>query len=101
VLFLDADTEVIRSRIQQRGIPAEQVIPAAYLDELRTRYYALWETYDQAPVYVLRTDTVDYVSDPMARFLVLGMIRGWLEGTPVPTAPLAYRDSRQPSLFGA
>ncbi|MFZ5481815.1 MAG: deoxynucleoside kinase [Myxococcota bacterium] len=100
VLFLDADTEVIRSRIQRRGISAEQVIPAAYLDDLRRRYYALWETYEEAPVYVLRTDAVDYVSNQMDRYLVLGMIHGWLEGRPLPTAPLPWRDARQPPLFG-
>lgn len=99
VLFLDADTEIIRSRIGRRGIAAEQVIPAAYLDELRERYLELWERYTEAPVYVLRTDHIDYVSDADARAHVLAMVQGWLDGRPIPGAPRALRDT-QPSLFG-
>lgn len=100
VLFLDADTEVIRSRIAKRGIPAEQIIPAAYLNELRSRYLALWERYTAAPVYVLRTDSIDYVNDPSHRAAVLGMVRGWLDGRPTPGAPPRYGQAQTP-LFGA
>ena len=100
VVFLDADTEIIRSRIGKRGIAAEQVIPAAYLDELRSRYYRLWETYTDAPVYVVRTDTVDYVSDPAQRSRMLQMIQGWLDGRPVPGAPPRYGAAAAPTLFG-
>ena len=63
VVFLDAPTEVIRSRIAKRGIEAEQVIRASYLDSLRSRYYALWDRYTDAPVYVLDTSQMDY-ADP-------------------------------------
>lgn len=100
VVFLDADTEVIRSRIARRGIPAEQIIPARYLDDLRQRYYQLWDSYDEAPVYVIRTDAIDYVSDPDARERVLHMIWGWLVGRPVLGAPARYRGVTQPTLFG-
>lgn len=100
VVFLDSETEVIRSRIARRGIPAEQVIPAAYLDDLRARYYRLWERWDLSPVYVIRTDTVDYVQDADARASVLEMIAGWLEGKPTPGAPSPYRTDAQTALFG-
>ncbi len=99
VVFLDADTEVIRSRIARRGIPAEQVIPAAYLDDLRQRYYALWDTWTSSPVYVVRTDLIDYVDDPDARARVLAMVAGWLEGRPTPGAPEAYNAPAQVGLF--
>lgn len=99
VVFLDADTEVIRSRIGRRGIPAEQVIPAKYLDDLRARYYELWDTYTEAPVYVVRTDDVDYVSDPAQRDRMLKMIWGWLAGQPVTGSPARY-GAESPSLFG-
>jgi deoxyguanosine kinase len=100
VVFLDADTDIIRSRIARRGIPAEQIIPAMYLDDLRSRYYRLWDEYDAAPVYVLRTDKVDYVGDLDARERVLQMIWGWLAGQPVDGAPSRYRTSAQQPLFG-
>ncbi len=99
VLFLDADTEVIRSRIARRGIAAEQVIPASYLDDLRARYYQLWDRYTAAPVHVLRTDNVDYVGDMGARAAVIGMIEGWLGGNPAPGSPPPY-GATTPALFG-
>jgi deoxyadenosine/deoxycytidine kinase len=90
VLFLDATTPTIRARIGRRGIPAEQVIAPDYLDDLRRRYYRLWDRYTDAPVHVLRTDAVDYVNDRGARAAVVGMLEGWLGGRPAPGAPPVY-----------
>jgi deoxyadenosine/deoxycytidine kinase len=104
VVFLDADTDVIRNRIARRGIPAEQIIPARYLDDLRDRYYRLWDSYGDAPIHVLRTDEIDYVSNPEDRARVLRMVWGWLVGQPEPCAPERYvprnPEGAQPSLFG-
>lgn len=100
VVFLDADTDIIRERILRRGIPAEKVIPARYLDDLRERYYRLWDTYDSAPIYVLRTDRINYVEDGRERDGVLAMIQGWLDGRPVGGAPPCYRNAGQTTLFG-
>jgi deoxyadenosine/deoxycytidine kinase len=90
VVFLDAPTEVIRSRITRRGIAAEQVITADYLDSLRDRYYALWSRFDAAPVYVVDTTHLDYVSDMADRAFMLSLIQGWLEGRAHPRAPRPY-----------
>jgi deoxyadenosine/deoxycytidine kinase len=100
VVFLDAETDVILRRIARRNISAEQVIPASYLDDLRSRYYSLWARYTGAPVYVLRTDTVDYVGDPAAKAHILAMLRGWMDGTPVAGAPEAYKPVGPGTLFG-
>lgn len=91
VLFLDASTESVLSRIQRRAIDSEQVIEGSYLESLRERYYALWERYTAAPVYVLNTEGLNYVDDEKAQFEVLLMIQGWLDGTPVAGAPEPYR----------
>lgn len=102
ILFLDAPTEVVTQRISRRAIAAEQVIDPDYLDTLRERYHALWEDYDAAPVYVLDTQSIDYVDDPAGRQLMLDMIRGWLNGKPIDAAPPAYgTDSSQLDLFNA
>lgn len=101
VVFLDSQTEVIRSRIAKRGISAEQIIPAAYLDDLRARYYQLWERWDLCPVHVVHTDELDYVNDPGARSHLLQMVGGWLDGKPVPGSPPAYATTRQRPLFGS
>lgn len=95
VLFLDAPTDVILERIQRRAISAEQVIPASYLDSLRTRYYNFWDGYDAAPVYVLPTGELNYVNDDAHAEFMLQLIDGWLAGQPHPDAPGRYRDSEQ------
>lgn len=90
VVFLDAPTDVVLRRINRRAIDAEQVIPASYLDDLRARYYRLWEHYHHAPVYVVRTEEIDYVGNPAHRAHMLSLIRGWMNGTPHPDSPPAW-----------
>ena len=101
VLFLDAGTSRILERIQKRSIPSEQVIHPSYLESLRDRYYALWDSYTAAPVFVLDTTRVDYVDNPRDRDRVLELIRGWLDGKPAPGAPRPYagRKPQQLPLF--
>ncbi len=98
VLFLNAPTEVIRSRIAKRARDGEQVIGAGYLDSLRERYFRLWDRYTDAPVYVLDTTTIDYVDDPADQARILAMLEGWLDGAPVAGAPPPYRRSEGPQL---
>ena len=102
VLFMDAPTDVVRARIQRRAISAEQVIAHTYLDSLRQRYLELWARYDEAPVYVVDTTRINYVDDLEDRARMLSMIRGWLDGKPVPGSPAPYRQraTGQISLFG-
>lgn len=101
VLFLDAPTRVIQSRITRRAIASEQGIPADYLDALRARYYALWDRYDRAPVYVLNTSAINYIGDDNDRAYMLDLIGGWLDGAPLVGAPEPYRSrsKAQISLF--
>ena len=102
VLFLDAPTDVILSRIQCRGISAEAVIQPQYLDDLRDRYFRLWKDYDEAPVHYMETTDLDYVNDPDARAAVLGMIQDWLAGKGAPGVPAStlFERETQPNLFG-
>jgi len=101
ILFLDAPTDMILKRIQKRGISAEQIIEAAYLDDLRLRYYNLWREYSLAPVYVLDTTLINYVGNENDRKFVLSMIDGWLSGNPIAGSPSAYsgEQSTQVPLF--
>ena len=98
VIFLDAPTEVVASRIQRRAIDAEQVIEPDYLDSLRDRYYRLWDSYDDAPIYVVDTSEIHYVDNEDHLQYMLDMIQGWMDGRPVPGAPLPYRSSETPQL---
>ena len=98
VLFLDAPTEVIQSRISNRAIEAEQQIRDSYLDELRSRYYKLWRSYNKAPVYVLDTTMIDYINNPKHTQYVLDMIDGWLEGKPIPGSPEPYQGQTETQM---
>ena len=103
VVFLDAPTEVVMKRISRRGIDAEQQIEAAYLNELRSRYYKLWAKYTKAPVYIVDTTSINYIDEEEGQVKILAMIDGWLQGNPHPEAPEAYTvdESNQLSLdFG-
>ncbi len=90
VIFLDAPTETIMGRIAKRAIDAEQVIEPEYLDDLRRRYYKLWDHYDEAPVYVIETTNIQYSDDADARAHMVGMIEGLLKGRPLPGSPSPY-----------
>ena len=104
VVFLDADTDRILSRIARRSIEAEQVIPATYLNDLRDRYYRLWARYTRAPIYIVRTDHVNYVDSAEDRAHILALVQGWLDDKPLAGAPEPYRppaDAAQIPLPGA
>ena len=103
ILFLDAPTEVIMSRIKRRGIEAEQAIQESYIEDLRQRYFDLWRTYDRAPIYVLDTTSIDYIDDPDAQDLMIDIVKGWLKGEPHPAAPAAFTGElhHQMSIFDA
>jgi len=100
ILFLDAPTDVVLSRIASRGIHAEQVIEPSYLDSLRAGYYSLWSELKTCPVYVLNTTEIDYVNNPDDAAFMLAMLDGWLHGNAIPGAPAAFeRRVVQLSLF--
>lgn len=80
VVFLDAETDVIESRIRRRALGFEQKIPASYLNDLRQRYLDLWSRWHHAPVLHIRTDTLDYVNRPADRTWILSHIREALQG---------------------
>ncbi|MEZ4336055.1 MAG: hypothetical protein R3B82_05460 [Sandaracinaceae bacterium] len=68
------------------------MIPADYLNQLRERYYALWDRYRSSPrPHVLNTTDRNYVDSADDAREMLAMLRGWLDGAPVEGAPARYR----------
>ena len=98
VVFLDAPTDVVISRIQRRAIDSEQVIEASYLDSLRERYYRLWDQYEDAPIYVVDTSEIHYVDNEDHLQYMLDMLTGWLNGQPIAGSPDPYRRTETPQL---
>lgn len=89
ILYLDAPTDVILSRIHKRSIDAEQVIEADYLDALRARYQDLWAHWKQCPIYVLDTTNINYVENEADADFMCRLIGGYLSGKPADGAPKA------------
>jgi deoxyguanosine kinase len=61
VIYLQAPTHVLLSRIHKRGIPAEQAIEADYLDRLNEAYTSFFHYYDQSPLLIVNSTDIDLV----------------------------------------
>lgn len=59
VVFLQAPTEVLMNRIQQRGILAEQAIDLDYLGQLNDAYTQFFYYYDKAPLLIVNATEID------------------------------------------
>ncbi|MFA5625817.1 MAG: deoxynucleoside kinase [Bradymonadales bacterium] len=95
IIFLDAPTDQVLERIKRRSIDAEQQISAKYLDSLRERYYALWQTWHKCPIYVVETSEINYVDNAKDAELILQYIRAWLGWEPISaSAPKRFLPKR-------
>jgi len=63
VIYLQAPPPVLASRIQRRGIPAEQHIDTRYLEELVEAYTSFFHFYDAGPLLIVNAAEIDLVND--------------------------------------
>ncbi len=59
VIYLQASTDVLLSRIDQRGIPSEQAIERDYLERLNEVYSEFFLYYDGAPLLIVNASEID------------------------------------------
>ncbi|MEM1113769.1 MAG: deoxynucleoside kinase [Pseudomonadota bacterium] len=59
VIYLQASTDVLLSRIQQRGIGYEQSIARDYLERLNELYSEFFLYYDGAPLLIVNASDID------------------------------------------
>ena len=62
VIYLQASTDVLLSRIDSRGIPAEKAIERDYLERLNEVYSEFFLYYDGAPLLIVNASEIDLVS---------------------------------------
>ncbi|MEM0953361.1 MAG: deoxynucleoside kinase [Pseudomonadota bacterium] len=62
VIYLQASTDVLLSRIEARGIDYEQRIDRAYLEALNEVYSEFFLYYDGAPLLIVNASEIDLVS---------------------------------------
>ena len=59
VIYLQASTDVLLSRIENRGIAAEQAIDRDYLERLNAVYSEFFLYYDGAPLLIVNASEID------------------------------------------
>lgn len=59
VIYLQASTDVLLERIEQRGIAYEQSIGADYLERLNDVYSQFFLYYDDAPLLIVNASAID------------------------------------------
>jgi len=62
VVYLQARTDVLLSRIRQRGRQFEAAMDPAYLDSLANAYNHFFMHYDAAPLLIVNTERLDFVA---------------------------------------
>lgn len=63
VIYLQASTDVLLSRIQERGLDFEQGISRDYLERLNEVYSEFFLYYDGAPLLIVNASEIDLVND--------------------------------------
>jgi len=63
VVYLQARTDVVLSRIRRRGRPFEAAINPAYLDNLSDAYNHFFMHYSAAPLLIVNTERLDFVAN--------------------------------------
>jgi deoxyguanosine kinase len=63
VVYLQARSEVLFERISRRGRTPERTISKDYLDTLNEAFNHFFFNYDDTPLLVVNTDSMDFVND--------------------------------------
>lgn len=62
VIYLQAPTDVLLTRIQARGIGYERNIERAYLDKINATYSEFFLYYDAAPLLIVNASHIDFAN---------------------------------------
>ena len=65
VIYLQAPTDVLLGRIQQRGLESELQIEADYLISLSESYTEFFHYYDDAPVLIVNASEIDFAHNDL------------------------------------
>jgi deoxyguanosine kinase len=64
VIYLQASTDVLLQRIEERGLAYEQSMDRAYLERLNEVYSEFFLYYDDAPLLIVNASEIDLASGP-------------------------------------
>jgi len=63
VIYLQARSDVLFERIQRRGRPLERTVSKDYLETLNEAFNHYFFNYDETPLLVVNTDSMDFVNN--------------------------------------
>ena len=63
VVYLQAPVDVLLQRIENRGLPHERFIEAAYLQRLSDAYVKFFYDYNEAPLLIVNATEIDFASN--------------------------------------
>jgi deoxyadenosine/deoxycytidine kinase len=81
VVYLQARTDVLLTRIRKRGRPFERDIEPAYLEALATAYNDFFFHYEETPLLVVNASELDLTGSPEDAEALLTVIRRHRKGT--------------------
>jgi deoxyadenosine/deoxycytidine kinase len=81
IVYLQASTENLVTRIHKRAVSYEKNIDIRYLDELNEAYNFYFFNYDKGPLLVVKTDEIDFVENNEDLADLLAQISKPIKGT--------------------
>ena len=75
MIYLRATVPTLQTRIAHRARPAEQRIPASYLEHLNRRYEEWFRHFDLCPVLTVTTDDLNLIDQPTDREQFVDQVR--------------------------
>lgn len=100
LIWLDAPTDVLMSRIRRRHAPGEHKIEADYLEDLRGRYRQLLAGWTASPILEIDNTHLNYVDDEAGMQAVLEHIERALLGATAGASGFLEVAPEQTNLFG-
>jgi len=64
VIFIQASTDVLLSRIRMRGLEYEKQITEEYIDKVNQAYNCFFFHYSETPLLIVNTSEIDFVNEP-------------------------------------
>jgi len=80
VIYLQARSDVLLSRVRRRGIPHERSMDAAWLDEVAKAYQEFFFHWEETPLLVVNTSDIDLENDPEDQEALLAVVRKHRKG---------------------
>lgn len=81
VIYLQAPTDILLSRIKKRGIDSEQLIEREYLDSLNSAYTEYFHYYDRSKLLIVNSTDLDLVDNDEHYQQLLDYILSMTSGT--------------------